>query len=77
MPYNVDNMKKKEIREVTITYCDYCNKEITPPYATVEYKDGRILDLCSNYVENGRNCLQKHKNFEIKQNEGSMIRERS
>ena len=70
-------MKKKEMRQVTITYCDYCNKEITPPYATVEYKDGSKLDLCSDYVENGRNCSQKHKDFEMRQNEERMIRERS
>ncbi len=65
------------MREVTITYCDYCNKEITTPYATVEYEDGRKLDLCSDYVENGRSCLQKHKDFEMRQNEEKMTRERS
>ena len=54
-------MKKKEMREVIITYCDYCGKEIIPPYSSIEYKDGRKFDLCSDYIENGKNCLQKHK----------------
>ena len=62
------------MREVTVTYCDYCGKEITPPYSSVEYKDGRKLDLCSEYIENGRNCLQKHKDFEFRQNEEKMLR---
>lgn len=58
-------MNKKEIREVTVTYCDYCKKEIEPPYHSIEYKDGRKLDFCSDYIENGKNCLQKHQEEEL------------
>ena len=57
-------MKKKEMREVTITYCDYCHKEITPPYSSIEYKDGRKVDLCSDFKEGEKNCKEKYLEVE-------------
>ncbi len=53
-------MNKKEMREVTITYCDYCGKEITPPYTTMEFKDGRKVDLCSDYIGGEKTCFEKY-----------------
>ena len=54
-------MQKKEMREVTVTYCDYCGKEITPPYSVIEYKDGEKVDLCSDYNEGKKTCMDKYK----------------
>lgn len=56
-------MTKKEMREVTVTYCDYCHKEITPPYSSIEYKDGRKVDLCSDFKEGEKNCKEKYLNI--------------
>lgn len=61
-------MNKKEMREVTITYCDYCGKELTPPYACIEYMDGRKVDLCSDYKEGKQTCLVKFKNEATRDN---------
>jgi len=52
-------MNREELRTRIITYCDYCGKELRPPYTTIKCKDGRELDFCSDYVEGERNCRQK------------------
>lgn len=54
-------MKKKEMREVIVTYCDYCGKEIRPPYSSIEYQNGKVVDLCSDYIEDEKSCFDKYK----------------
>jgi len=55
-------MKKKEIREVTITYCDYCGKVITGNHSSITFKNGKILDFCSTYTKDiDKTCLDKYK----------------
>lgn len=56
-------MKKKEMREVTVIYCDYCKKEIAPPYSSIKYPDGKIVDLCSSYNYSKKTtCKDKYEN---------------
>lgn len=56
------------MREVVVTYCDYCGKEIKDhSWSGKEYADGRKLDFHSVYIdENHKTCLQKHEEEEIK-----------
>jgi len=62
-------MKKKEMREVTITYCDYCGKELRGNHSSIEYTDGRKLDFCSTYTSKiTKTCLDKHREAELKEN---------
>jgi hypothetical protein len=63
-------MEKKEMREVTVTYCDYCGKEINPPFSCIEHKDGRKVDLCSDYKEGEKTCFEKYKEGLNKTNRG-------
>ena len=59
-------MKKIEMREMTITYCDYCGTELKGNHSSIEYKDGRKLDLCSEYTDKiDKTCLDKHKEEEL------------
>lgn len=47
------------MREVNVTYCDQCGKEITPPYSTLR-KDGKEFDVCDdNWDEKGETCKDK------------------
>jgi len=59
-------MKKKEMREVTITYCDYCGKEIQPPYSSIKLKNGKEVDLCSQYNNGKVTCKGKYIDEKIK-----------
>jgi hypothetical protein len=43
-------MKKKELKEVMVVYCDLCKKELKNNYSSIECKDGNILDFCNNYT---------------------------
>ena len=54
-------MRKKEMREITITYCDYCKKEIHPPYSVIGLMGGSSVDLCSDYKEGEKTCFDKYK----------------
>ncbi len=62
-------MKKTKLRKVIVTYCDYCGKEINPPYTTLRNPDNKNYDLCNDYKEGEKTCLDKFKekmNNEIK-----------
>jgi hypothetical protein len=62
-------MKKKETREVIVTYCDYCGAELNSNHSSIEYKDGRVLDFCDEYTTKiNKTCLDKHKEQEEKNN---------
>lgn len=52
-------MKKLENRPIIITYCDYCEKEIEPPYSSIEYPSGLRVDLCSDHKEGEKSCKEK------------------
>jgi ribosomal protein L24E len=55
-------MKKKETREVIVTYCDYCGKELKYGHASILYTDGKVLDFCNEYTnEINKTCLDKYK----------------
>lgn len=59
-------MKKKEMRQVTITYCNYCGKDISSiSHKIVELKDGTKLDLCSQSDGSGKTCAEKYRDEEI------------
>jgi ribosomal protein L24E len=65
-------MKKKELKVVTVTYCDYCGKELKYGHASIEYKDGRVMDFCNEYTSKiNKTCLDKHK--EIHKEENNLI----
>ena len=54
-------MKKLEKREVMITYCDKCSKELKGNYASVEYKGKERMDFCSTYNSKiDKTCLDYH-----------------
>ncbi len=53
-------MIKTELREVKITYCDYCKEEITPPYTSIEYQNGLRIDLCSEHKDGEKSCKEKY-----------------
>lgn len=54
-------MKKLEKREVMITCCDYCSKEMTPPYSSIEFKSGLKVDLCSSFISKDiKTCKDKY-----------------
>lgn len=51
-------MKKKEIKEVTVTYCDYCGEEIKGSYHTLQRSDKTKLHFCRKIKKGGKhNCL--------------------
>lgn len=54
-------MERKEMREVLVTYCDYCGKEITPPYSTIRYADGTKVDLCDDYSDGMPTCKDRYQ----------------
>lgn len=55
-------MKQKETREVIVTYCDYCGKELKYGHASIKYKDGKVLDFCNEYTNKiNETCLDKYK----------------
>lgn len=58
-------MTKKIMREVIVTYCDYCGKEITPPYSSILHKDGTRVDLCNDYKEGEKTCYEKYQNKKL------------
>lgn len=51
-------MTKKEMREVVITYCDGCTKEISPPYTSIKYPDGTKVDLCPDCVNEAEKVMK-------------------
>jgi len=55
-------MKKIEKRDIMITYCDMCGKEINPPYTSVQYENEMRMDFCSTYTPKiNKTCYDKHK----------------
>lgn len=58
-------MKKKEIKEVTVIYCDYCGKELKYGHSSIELKNGNVLDFCNEYTEQiDKTCLDKYKEID-------------
>jgi len=54
-------MKQKEMRAVTVTYCDYCKKEITDySSSTLELKDGSSKHFHSMY-KGKPTCLELYQ----------------
>lgn len=60
-------MKKVEMREVTITYCDYCDKEITDHASVMLIRpDKTEIHLHSKYIsETEKTCDEKFRDEEI------------
>ena len=55
-------MKKIETRNVIVTYCDYCGKELPYGYASIQYEDGTLLDFCDQHTtEISQTCFEKRK----------------
>jgi hypothetical protein len=55
-------MKRKEIKEVTVTYCDYCGKELKYNHSSIKLKNDIVLDFCNEYTEHiNKTCLDKYK----------------
>lgn len=59
-------MKQKILREVIVTYCDYCGNELTNSnHSSIIYPDGRIVDLCSTYNNKiTETCQDKYRKEE-------------
>ena len=59
-------MKKKEMREIIATYCDYCGTELTGTmHSSVITHDGIEKDFCSNRSRpHVVTCLEKWKEEE-------------
>lgn len=55
-------MKRKEIKEVIVTYCDYCGKELKYAHSSIKLKNGNVFDFCNEYThEISKTCLDKYK----------------
>jgi hypothetical protein len=55
-------MKKKEIREMVVTYCDYCGAELKYGHTSILLTDGQALDFCNEYTEEiTENCVDKYR----------------
>jgi hypothetical protein len=60
-------MKKKEIKEVTVIYCDYCGKELKNNYSSIKSEKGIILDFCNTYTKIiETTCFDKYKKENLK-----------
>lgn len=59
-------MKRKEMREVTIIYCDYCNEEVKGNFHTIYKKDKSQLHFCSITKKGEKHdCLVNWKKKQI------------
>ena len=54
------------MREITVTYCDYCGKELKYSHSSIEYKEGSKVDLCDDYKEGEKSCKEKYRDEESK-----------
>lgn len=57
-------MKVIETRQVSVTYCDYCNKELKGNFTSIAYESNGLKimkDFCDEIIEDNKSCLDKHK----------------
>ena len=63
-------MKKLEKREVMVTYCDRCKKELKGNYSSVNYDGKEKMDFCSTYTSKiNKTCLDYHNEEMTDKNE--------